>query len=274
MKNGVRIFAFLIFLAFVTAFGGCSGPSGDYDVNINTYKGQVLSRSDVEQMRRDHKRQFNEELRYDAYLGTYDGCAVLYVDTSMTAIGEIMVADVTLINHNSFSIKVYRDHTFYDLETAFVDGLISYENLKKVGIAHIEKHNGITDWNTPFDAYDKTSRAQTVCANLLSKRYRYLQLTPETSDIGNADKEIEILGKFNRAYVAVFCGKVAGDNPDKETVGEFTFDSHNGNLAVCTDTGYLTVTEALGNKVLRESDLTLIYDIYQRKYKPTEQTGE
>ncbi|MBP5242405.1 MAG: hypothetical protein J6Z36_01790, partial [Clostridia bacterium] len=83
------------------------------------------------QMKADYKEQQGATLYYAAYYGTYDDCVVLYKDSDIPVIGELLIADVVFNAPNRFAMQIYHNHQFIELGKAFTDGLLSYESLKK-----------------------------------------------------------------------------------------------------------------------------------------------
>lgn len=92
--------------------------------------------------------QKGEKLPWDGesgYYGTYDG-AVVYIDVGLLgAITEKVVADQKFVWSSSFTIQVYKDGAFYDLETAYEKGLLTKENIGTIAKRHEEYRSAYRD---------------------------------------------------------------------------------------------------------------------------------
>ena len=80
------------------------------------------------------------------YYGTYDGAVVYIEEGQLTAITEKVVADQKFVWPSSFTINVYKDGVFYDLEGAYAQGILTQKNIERIAKLHDEYLSEKTNW--------------------------------------------------------------------------------------------------------------------------------
>ena len=91
------------------------------------------------------------------YYGTYNGIVVfnnngidygvgvMYLD----AITKITVGGMDFSWPNAFTIYAYKDGQFYNLETAYENGLLTKKNIERIAEHHEEYLYTVTNWERP-----------------------------------------------------------------------------------------------------------------------------
>lgn len=90
----------------------------------NALETEPLSEAKKREMKDAWRENKEDNLVWDAYYGTYDGCIVVLDPGNLTAIRSIEVAGYNFIFGNSFTIWVYRNGEFYKLEEAYEAGIL------------------------------------------------------------------------------------------------------------------------------------------------------
>ena len=223
-------------------------PDAEKDVNyptLESYTGKLDSQK-FDEIKRAYAAKMGYEPEF-VYYGTYGDAVVLYEDTAMTAIGEIVVCDIVIRNHNIFSLLVYKGGTFCDAQSALHTGLLEYDDIVEIARLHIIYHNSITGWNTPFDECKNLSGT----SRQLNVTFKYREFVKAVLEKADPEAHIDAAAfgyKFNygmgQGAVCIKC----------ENVGE------NGGAA------FVSLTEAAQKGILNEREIGMIYNTYWQRY--------
>lgn len=129
---------FLLLAVLFTSFIGCANK-GSAELSAEAKTG--LSAEVKAEMEAAWLKQNGRELPWngeDGYYGVYNGAVVYLESGPLTAVTEKEVAGETFVWPRSFVIYVYKDGEFYDLETAYENGLLTKKNIKSIAKRHDE----------------------------------------------------------------------------------------------------------------------------------------
>lgn len=258
-------------------------PDAEKDVNyptLESYTGKLDSQK-YDEIKRAYAAKTGYEPEF-VYYGTYGDAVVLYEDTAMTAIGEIVVCDVVIRNHNIFSLLVYNGGTFCDAQSALHTGLLEYDDIVEIARLHIIYHNSITGWNTPFDECKNlsgTSRQR----NVTFKYREFVKAVLEKADPEAHIDAAAVAEKYNAKLIGVYNGCAVVEVPNgilydmisyDEAFGyKFNYGMGQGAVCIkCENVGenggaaFVSLTEAAQKGILNEREIGMIFSTYWQRY--------
>ena len=84
-----------------------------------------------------------DDVKVLEYCGTYDGCIVMMLSHKQAFYSDVIVktrvAGIAFQYSNANQLRVWKNGTFYTLEQAYEEGLLSRSNIRSVRNCHIRQ---------------------------------------------------------------------------------------------------------------------------------------
>ena len=140
-KNIFQIITVLLMIVTLTACAGLKGTEENTHVNGGYQDTELMEK--IANDYADHMSNnsfIKGEMWVDYCYGVYDDCVPVMMAVSGSSTSEaerdVEIGDVIIHYRNGDSIEVWNDGDFYSLEEAYVQGLLTDENLQEIADIH------------------------------------------------------------------------------------------------------------------------------------------
>ena len=132
--KGTLVICTIMILICTLLLGGCMNPvtkSDDNDQNATD-----IDPSIEERIKQDWENQVGSKLWRFEYYGTHNGYVAFYVLGTNTVEINIKIAGTIFRHSYENTIYLWKDSSFYEMVDAYLQGLITPENISKIGEIH------------------------------------------------------------------------------------------------------------------------------------------